>query len=95
MRRLLTDPPKGFKLDALNPVIRTTISVSTDYKPFDKSSDGTPFVCPVCGKDIEADRVSTALSLECEGGDGFDCMVWAHQKCVELCAPTDEPDIEM
>lgn len=95
MRRLLYGPPKGFRLDLLSPVTRTTINISKEFQPFENTSNHEPFLCPICGAEIGDEKVSTALSIECEGGQGFDFMTWSHQECFDKCVQTNDPDIEM
>lgn len=96
MRRLLRNPPKGFRHEVLGLLSRATINVTNDYEPF-TFIPYQPHFCPVCGDDAgkEEGHLAVILALDFTSGEKFNHVVWSHKKCFEECIEINEPDADL
>ncbi len=90
MRRLLSNPPKGFKCEIIGQLTRATINTTNEYKPF-TFVPYRPYYCPVCGNEAGKEEGHTAiiLALDFTSGEKHNFVGWSHEKCIEECIETD------
>ena len=92
LRRVATLPAWDLGVDQpfpRGPLLSLTISA--DPPQFSEQVWRKRTTCPLCGRDTSGEpRVAATLHPKFSDGHSFAFGVWAHEKCLQACEPTDE-----